>query len=253
MLTTMKDRHAADWEDLARREPYFAVLTTEGLAGVRGNAEATAAFFETGEDDVAALMMAITSVIGHDLRPMCALDFGCGVGRLTLPLARRAQRVVACDIAPTMLAHARQNAADAGVHNITFMSTEDLVGVAPGTFDFICSLLVFQYIPVADGYDILQALMNLLAPGGVAAIQMTFRHPRSSLRRMARFVRARSHRAVGSVQRSRWETNEYDEHSARGTIGAAGTHLLALLPTRHADATGAVMIISKLLSQSARI
>src|SRR6185369_10701730 len=112
-----------------------------------------------------------------------ALDFGCGVGRLTLPLARRALRVVACDVAPTMLVHARRNAESAGLHNIEFINSEDLAGLAPGEFDFICSLLVFQYIPAAAGYEILRALMALLAPGGVAAIQVTFRQPRSALSR----------------------------------------------------------------------
>lgn len=243
MLAALKDRLAADWEELARREPYFAVLTTDGSQGVPGNAAATAAFFETGEDDVAALLAAITSLLGHDLRVACALDFGCGAGRLTLPLAQRALRVVACDVAPTMLAHARQNVESAGVRNVTFVSSEDLAGVAPGEFDFICSLLVFQYIPPSAGSEILRTLMNLLAPGGVAAIHVTFRRPNSSLRRLARFTRARSRRHES--QRLYTQINEYDEHSVRGDIEAAGAHLLALLPTHHVDARGAVMIIAK--------
>ena len=121
---------------------------------------------------IAALLAAITSVLGHDLRPTCALDFGCGVGRLTLPLARRAPRVVACDIAPTMLIHARENAERAGMRNITFMNTEELASLAAGEFDFICSLLVFQYIPTSVGHQILRTLLDLLAPGGVADLQL---------------------------------------------------------------------------------
>jgi SAM-dependent methyltransferase len=248
MLTAVKGKHVTEWEELARREPYFALLTNDGEPGVPATAEATATFFETGEEDIAALLAAITAVLGHDLRMTCALDFGCGVGRLTLPLARRALRVVACDVAPTMLVHARRNAESAGRHNITFINSENLAALAPGEFDFICSLLVFQYIPAAAGYRILRALMTLLAPGGVAAIQVTFRQPGSSLRRLARFIRARSraaHRAPGG---SYLEINEYAEHSFRDNIEAAGAHLLARLPTRHGDATGAVMIIAKPLS-----
>ncbi|MEK6372106.1 MAG: class I SAM-dependent methyltransferase [Acidobacteriota bacterium] len=247
----MKD-HAADWEELARREPYFAVLTNDGSRGVPGNAAATAAFFDTGEDDIAALLAAITPLLGHDVRVARALDFGCGAGRLTLPLARRALQVVACDVAPTMLTHARQNAESAGVRNVTFMSSEDLGGLPPGEFDFICSLLVFQYIPAKAGSRILRTLIDLLAPGGIAAIHVTFRRPDSSLRRLARLIRARSgpaRRTPGVVrhelQRPYTRINEYDEHSVRDEIEAAGAHLLALLPTHHVDATGAVMIIAK--------
>jgi 2-polyprenyl-3-methyl-5-hydroxy-6-metoxy-1,4-benzoquinol methylase len=239
MLTAVKDHHAAEWEEIARREPYFAVLATDGSQGVPGNAAATAAFFETGEDDIAALLAAITSLLGHDLRLARALDFGCGAGRLTLPLARRAVQVVACDIAPTMLAHAQQNAERAGVRNVTFMTNEALAG----EFDFICSLLVFQYIPAKAGSEILRTLMDLLAPGGVAAIQVPFRRSNSSLRRLARLIRARSRRRESP--RSYTQINEYDEHSIRGTIEAGGAHLLALLPTHHDGATGAVMVIAK--------
>ena len=197
---------------------------------MEGNAEATAAFFETGENDLAALLAAIASVLGRDVRPTCALDFGCGVGRLTLPLARRARRVVACDVAPTMLAHARQNAEDAGLRNITFMSSEGLGELAP-ELDFICSLLVFEYIPAAGGYDILRALMRLLAPGGVAAIQVVFR------RRLARFrARSRPHQA---------DINKYDEDVFRDSIEAGGAQVVARLPTGRGGATGAVMIIVK--------
>jgi len=201
---------------------------------VEGNAEATAAFFETGENDLAALLAAIASVLGRDVRPTCALDFGCGVGRLTLPLARRARRVVACDVAPTMLAHARQNAEDAGLRNITFMSGEGLGELAP-EFDFICSLLVFEYIPAAGGYDILRALMALLAPGGIAAIQVVFR------RRLARLLRARSR----PPHRPQSDINRYDEDVFRDSIEAGGAQVVARLPTSRGGATGAVMIIVK--------
>lgn len=248
MLTAVKGKNVAEWEELARREPYFAVLTNEGLPGVPATAETTEIFFETGEDDVAALLAAIAAVLGRDLRVACALDFGCGAGRLTLPLARRAVRVVACDVAPTMLLHARRNAESAGLRNITFINAEDLARLAPGEFDFICSLLVFQYISATAGYEILRTLMELLAPGGLAAIQVTFRQPDSSLRRLARFVHSRSRAAQRTP--SYLAINEYAERSFRDNVEAAGAELLARLPTRHGDATGTVMIIAKPLAQA---
>src|SRR5258705_13256488 len=64
----VKDRRAESWEDLARREPYFAVLTSEGLRGVDGNSVATTEFFETGEADVSALLSAIGSLAGREVR-----------------------------------------------------------------------------------------------------------------------------------------------------------------------------------------
>src|ERR1700704_1336348 len=153
------DRHAKDWEELARREPYFAVLTNEGFLGVEGNSVATTAFFDTGEADISSLLAAITSILGGDIALTSTLDFGCGVGRLTIPLARRAARVVACDIAPTMLAHARENVERAGLRNVTYIESSELAGLPPAGFDFVCSLLVLQHIPPASGYQCIRTVL----------------------------------------------------------------------------------------------
>ena len=134
-------RDAKDWEELAQREPYFALLTNEGVPDVAGNTVATAAYLETGESDIAELLAAITALLGRHLRLGRVLDFGCGAGRLTLPLARRSGHVVACDLAPTIIAHARRNTEKAGLRNVTFVSSEELASSQDSQFDFICSLL----------------------------------------------------------------------------------------------------------------
>jgi SAM-dependent methyltransferase len=247
----MRDRHAADWEELARREPYFAVLTHEGYLGVESNSVATAAFFESGEADLAALLEAIPAITGRAPRLESALDFGCGVGRLTLPLARRASRVIACDVAPTMLEHARKNAAAAGLGNVTFIEGNALAAVPQASLDFVCSLLVLQHIPPAVGYERIATLVRLLAPGGIAALHVTLERPGGSLRRLARSLRARSrivHRVAGLVRGDRrglpyMQMNEYDRHVIDRTLDAAGVRLAGHFPTRHGDTSGAVLII----------
>ena len=247
----MKDRHAADWEELAQREPYFAVLTHDDFLGVQSSDVASTAFFETGEADIAALLAAIVSVLGREIPLTSALDFGCGVGRLTLPLARRAVRVTAVDVAPTMLAHARQNAEKAGLRNVTFIESHALAALPSGQFDFIGSLLVLQHIPVSAGYEIIRTLLRLLAPGGVAALHLTFERPGGALRHMARAARAKSrfiHRTVGILRRENlrlpyMQMNEYDERVVLRDIAAAGTRLVGRSATRHGDTAGAVLII----------
>jgi SAM-dependent methyltransferase len=249
----VKDRHADDWEELARREPYFAVLTDEGFLGVAGNTVATAAFFETGEADIASLLAAIASLLGRAPSLSSALDFGCGVGRLTLPLARRSTRVVACDVAPTMLAHARENARSAGLDNITYMTSADLCGLGDGQFDFVCSLLVLQHIPPALGYGIIRTLLRLIAAGGIAALHVTFGRPGGRLRRLARVMRGRSrliHRMIGAMRHDSlrlpyMQMNDYDERVVLRDIEASGAGVIGRFATLHGDTAGAVLIIQK--------
>lgn len=60
------------------------------------------------------------------------LDFFCGLGNFSLPLARTAGQVVAMELAAEMVQRARTNAQASGLENISFMQadlTQPLVGV----------------------------------------------------------------------------------------------------------------------------
>lgn len=249
----MKDEDSADWEELARHEPYFPVLTSEGRPGVASNSVATAEFFETGEADIAALLEAMTSLLGREIHPTSTLDFGCGAGRLTIPLARLSVRVVGCDIAPTILEHTRQNLERAELRNVTLLSTEELTALPNGHFDFACSLLVFEHIRPATGYALIRTILRLLAPRGVAALHVPFERP-GGLRRYLRFVRETSrHRPAGVRHPARGlpllKRNGYDEGRLLRDIEASGARLAGSFAAPHGDAAGAVLIIEKLPDQ----
>jgi SAM-dependent methyltransferase len=238
------DRYAAEWEALARREPYFTLLTDAS------NSVPTAAFFDAGEADISALLAAIASLLSREIPLTSVLDFGCGAGRLTLPLARRATRVVACDLSPTMLLHARQNSERAGLHNISFLLSQELAGLATATFDFVCSLLVLQYVPVADGYTVIGRLVGLLAPGGVAALHLTVQRPGSGVRLLVRFMRTPrfTHRRRAAARREEpayLRVHEYDEGMVLGVVEAAGGRVVARLAAHDGDPAGAVLIVEK--------
>src|SRR5438067_6993777 len=121
-----------------------------------------------------------------DFQPHLAVDFGCGVGRLTRSMAKRAKHVVGVDVSPTMLALAPK------LPNVTY--TDSL----PPSADFICSLIVFQHIPIDRGYEIFRQLLQSLH--GVAAIHFALSRPGGALKRLARRIRGASpliHRMFG--------------------------------------------------------
>lgn len=219
-----------DWQELASREPYFAVLTDEKYRNERLTADARREFFATGEADVEQLFALIRERVAPDFAPRSALDFGCGVGRLTAPLTRRVERVFGFDVAPAMLELARVNAPAA-----TFAATLPDVEL-----DLILSLLVFQHIPVDRGLGYLRDLLARLAPGGVAALQFTFRRPGGVLRRLARSLRARL-----PFREPYMQMNEYDPFVIREMLIAAGCSEPVFLARKYGDIEGALVLIAK--------
>jgi ubiquinone/menaquinone biosynthesis C-methylase UbiE len=220
-----------DWEEFAQREPYFAVLTEERF--LRNHVDLDA-FYATGEADVARLF----GLIGDDFHPRSALDFGCGVGRLTFALAKRVGEVVGCDVSQTML-----QIAQGRVENPSHISfVRDL---PDRMFDFIVSLIVFQHIPVDQGQAILDRLLALLEPHGVAALHFTFRRPGGALRRLARRVRARVplvHRIAARLEGDRrglpyMQMNEYDRDAILRRFRDP-----RVVPTDHGGIEGAIVI-----------
>jgi SAM-dependent methyltransferase len=240
----LKSSHAEEWEALARQQGYFAVLGHEGHLQVEGNEVATPEFFATGESDVASLLSVAASLIGQEVDLTAALDFGCGAGRLTLPLARRAKRVTACDIAPTMLVHARANAEKGGLHNITYIGSDELLTLPDGGFTFVCSLLVFQYVPRSIGYAVIRTLLRLLAPGGIAVLQVELARPGEALRQLMRMVRAVRARPSGP-RGNGMRTYQYDERVVLRDIRAADAQVVGRLAAHAGDRRGSVLIVQK--------
>lgn len=156
------------WERLAREDPYWAVLTSPDKVGNRWQIEE---FFRTGRDDVDA---ALAFVAEHqvDLPRGAALDFGCGVGRLSQALALHFDHVTGVDVAAGMIELARRHApADARisfVHN----PASTLHRFADASFDLVFSQITLQHVSaeLIPGY--LREFVRICRPGGVISFQL---------------------------------------------------------------------------------
>jgi SAM-dependent methyltransferase len=116
-----------------------------------------------------------------------ALDFGCGVGRLTLPLAERCEHVYGVDVSTSMLREADRNATEQGIRNVEWVETRRLPELS-GQYDLVLSTIVFQHIPVREGERLFATLAQGLRPGGFGAISVTLGpgHPAARALRWAR-------------------------------------------------------------------
>src|SRR5215831_9751330 len=92
-----------NWDILGKEDPLWAILTWEDKKGNNWDLEQ---FFASGAHEIAEVMLYISDLHLDGPRHR-ALDFGCGVGRLTQALARHFAKVTGIDIAPSMVARAR--------------------------------------------------------------------------------------------------------------------------------------------------
>ena len=102
-----------------------------------------------------------------------AIDYGCGVGRLTVALARQFPSVTGIDVSDTHIDHARRYVADQGVTNVDFLTLRDLDELDPiGGADFVLSSIVLQHNPPPIIALILRKLLGVLNPAGCGYFQV---------------------------------------------------------------------------------
>jgi SAM-dependent methyltransferase len=180
------------WERFAAREPYFAVLTSPRFLRANLTAENQRAFFESGDALVTSMFRAIELQLSPYFNPSAILEYGCGAGRLVIPLARRSARnagsVTAVDRSPAMLDAARQEAARHAISNVEFRTPAELFA-GDRAFDFITCYFVLQRLDPGQGLPLLAALLNLLTPKGVGVFHVPFRSTAPGPVRTLRWIR----------------------------------------------------------------
>ena len=97
-----------------------------------------------------------------------ALDFGCGVGRLTRALAEHFDRCDGVDLAASMVEQAQALNRDRGRIWFHHNQAPNLELFADRSFDFVLTLLVLQHMEPGLMTEYLAEFVRVLRPGGVA-------------------------------------------------------------------------------------
>jgi len=170
------------WNELARRDPLWAILTDPSKKDGRWPVEE---FFATGRDQIAGVMQTAAR-LGFPKTRAAALDFGCGVGRLTQALTDYFDHVAGIDISPAMLDLARKYNrsgerctyvlnTDAGFHNI-----------GSDSLDLVYSMMVLQHVNPRHVRRYIREFVRVLRGGGLGIFQLPSRFaPRSVKARLA--------------------------------------------------------------------
>ena len=137
-------------------------------------------FFATGRQDVKAALEKLRE-LGVKLDFNRALDFGCGVGRLSQALGEHFDRVDGVDVSASMIEHAR--ALNRRPEKVTYHLNvkEDLSDFPSHTYSFIFSVISLQHIPPTFQKKYIVEFMRLLKPQGTAFFQTIHSHGWRSL------------------------------------------------------------------------
>jgi SAM-dependent methyltransferase len=159
----------ARWEEIAQEDPFWAVLAFPDQKYGRWDPEY---FFGTGEREIAEVMSSAERLLRPQRRER-ALDFGCGLGRLTRSLSQRFDIAVGLDISETMVERARE--LNAGFPGCEFRvnSWPDLRDFGDQSFDLVYSGRVLQHLPGRKDIErSLAEFVRVVRDDGLIAFQL---------------------------------------------------------------------------------
>jgi ubiquinone/menaquinone biosynthesis C-methylase UbiE len=242
-----------EWEKFGKKDPYYWVTTLGKYRDDQLTKERFTEFFSEGQSYTKKLFEIICQHIDPSFLPRRALDFGCGVGRIAIPLSEIAENVVGMDVSETMLAEARKNCREKGVSNLSFVKGDDRLNALTGTFNFIHSIYVFQHIPWVRGKIILLQMLKKLDENGVISLQLLISNTLSRRSRLTYWMQVNLP-LVKNFQNLRrgkkWrapmmQLNSYDLNRVIEILENGGCRQIYLRHTKEAYYKGVIIIAQK--------
>ena len=158
------------WEDKARQNPLFAVMTTEHFT------EAQADNFS--EEQLQVFYAKGQKIFDAHLRPRLSgdkstfvVEYGCGMGRILKAVLGQGYQCAGIDISSTMLEHCRRLVP--AVNALYVVDESGRCALLDHTADFVFSYAVLQHIDKLSTYlTAVGEICRVLKPGGTFAIQV---------------------------------------------------------------------------------
>ena len=159
------------WVQHGNTEPYWSVLTQERFRSSNIDVSRDQ-FYASGHGNVNNAIRAVRRAGVDPAGFRTAIDFGCGVGRLTFALAKHVGFVTGIDISAAHVRHAQNRARETQVGNVAFKVLGNVSDISMlEKTDFIISLIVLQHNPPPIMGEIFGRLLRLLNRGGVVYLQ----------------------------------------------------------------------------------
>ncbi|MFI5070115.1 MAG: class I SAM-dependent methyltransferase [Terriglobales bacterium] len=162
-----------NWEGFAQADPLWAICTDPQKRNQKWSEQD---FVESGNREIEKVLSHVR-FLGLPVDPKGpALDFGCGVGRLTQALAMHFDECWGVDISPTMIRTAQNFHKTNPRCNFWLNQTDNLQKFPDRSFAFIYSSIVLQHIVNKYVRSYLQEFIRILKPGGILVFQIPDRN-----------------------------------------------------------------------------
>ncbi len=162
------DNLQRNWNAFGKKDPLWAILTDPDRRRRKWDLEA---FFKTGQTEINDVLQ-YAGVLDLPRARHRALDFGCGVGRLTQAMCAHFDACDGVDIAPSMIQQARDLNSYGDRCRYHVNASGDLSLFETNSFDFIYSRIVLQHIRPEYSKEYVREFVRVLHPGGLLAFQV---------------------------------------------------------------------------------
>jgi SAM-dependent methyltransferase len=161
------DELARNWDEFGKQDPLWAIRTEPDKRGGKWDVQE---FFESGEVHVNELVERLRE-LGLPIHGT-ALDFGCGVGRLTQAFAEHYDEVWGVDIAPSMIEGANKFNRHGSRAHYVVNDRSDLQQFDDAFFDLVFSVIVLQHIRPDIALSYVRDFFRICKPDGAVVFQM---------------------------------------------------------------------------------
>jgi SAM-dependent methyltransferase len=237
------DKLKNDWESLAERDALWDILTDDSKAGGKWD---VAEFMATGDAEIETVMRHLEGLACIPNFEGEALDFGCGVGRVTQPLAGRFASCAGVDISQQMIRKAESLNRYGHCRYVT--SSDAQLPFADASFSFIYSNIVLQHVPQEFSEGYLREFVRVLAPGGVLVFgvqdSLEIKYVTSLLMRVRQAFRIRTRIKIAlGLSSGNMQMHCLPESVVRRALGSAKVMDIQLTNTAAKDFNGKLVYL----------
>jgi len=157
-----------NWDNFGKIDPLWAIISWSDKKGNKWRIEE---FFDTGIREINEIIKYV-ELLDLNIPRRKALDFGCGVGRLTQALANYFDKVYGVDVAPSMIKLANKYNRHGDKCKYYLNEMDNLRLFPNSSFDFIYTNITFQHMEPRYSKNYIKEFLRILVPHGLCIFQL---------------------------------------------------------------------------------